>query len=275
MNKYKFNSQDHLHLIYKEELQDYTPLTGTTTIIEVLSKPLHWWASGMAVAKLGWLNPKKATEEERIKSATDCLDIIKGLDSKSYLELLDSAYKAHSDLKNQKAEEGTELHEELEAYIKWHISFNSGKELDDVQPKSWSLKTIEFAKWVDKNVKRFIASEVNVYDQELFVGGIVDCIAELQDGKVAIIDFKSSKEAYFSQFIQCALYDLQLKNGYYDQEGKQLSPSIAISSYVVCPFGSKELAPTIINNTNFLRESAKSCVQLYRSIDSYNKITSN
>ena len=64
--KYKFDEsidpetgkQNHLHLL------DGKPLTGTSSVEDVLSKVLTWWASGLAVEKFGWLNPKKHTAEE-------------------------------------------------------------------------------------------------------------------------------------------------------------------------------------------------------------------
>ena len=55
---YTLESENHLHKL------DGVALTGTSSVIDVLAKPLTWWASGLACAEFGWLNPKKHSEEE-------------------------------------------------------------------------------------------------------------------------------------------------------------------------------------------------------------------
>jgi len=265
-NKYKFTKDAHLHLIWDESIKDYRALTGTTSIIEVLGKPLTYWASGLACEKLGWLNPKKATQEERDNSANKMLELIRTFSTQSYIALLDEAYHAHANVKKEKADEGTELHEALEKYVKQCIKQQDLLYIGD------NTKVQKFANWAYENLQNFIASEVNVYDEGLWLGGIVDCMARTKDGKLAIVDFKSSKDAYFSQFVQCALYDLQLANGYYDAEGNKKGNVEGISKYIICPFGAKEFAPTIIEQTNFLKEAAKACITLYRCIASFDAL---
>ena len=58
---YKFDDKNHLHTLNGKAL------TGTSSIGNVLAKPLTWWASGLAVSKLGWIkktDTRKATKEE-------------------------------------------------------------------------------------------------------------------------------------------------------------------------------------------------------------------
>ena len=43
-------------------------MTGVTTILGVIGKPLTWWAAGKALETLGWTNPKFVKREEGIKS---------------------------------------------------------------------------------------------------------------------------------------------------------------------------------------------------------------
>src|SRR3990167_9275112 len=98
--KYQFNNEEHLHLL------DGKSLTGTSSIGNVLAKPLTWWASGLAVSKLGWIkkaDTRKATKEEvalnaeaRIISAETWKDKIGEMTYEEYLNILDEAYKAHS-----------------------------------------------------------------------------------------------------------------------------------------------------------------------------------
>ena len=214
------------------------------------------------------MNPKLSTKEEREQKAQSKLADILKLDITGYISLLDKAYKAHATFKDKAADKGTDMHEELEKYVKWHMSFNSGVNLDDTSlTQKWSPKVLAFAEWADKNIKRFIGSEINVYHEGLFIGGKLDCIVEMKEGTFAIIDFKSSKDAYFSQFVQCALYDIQLsQNGGFNENGTQiLKPITNISKYIVFPFGAKELKPVVNKNIQSLIEAARACVVIYRS----------
>jgi hypothetical protein len=78
-----------------------------------------------------------------------------------------------------------------------------------------------------------------------WVGGITDCVARMKNGKLAVIDFKSSKDAYFGQFVQAAGYALQCEeNGAYDAEGNKLDVSIdSVGVLYVVPFGSADPTP--------------------------------
>lgn len=121
--KYAFDEENHLHTL------DNVPLTGTSTVVDVLAKPLTWWASGLAVSKLGWT---KAADWKKLKTDIEkgddlarrltvvepVFEMIKGMDSKSYLDLLDDAYKAHSVKLDKSAKAGTNLHEILERYVR-------------------------------------------------------------------------------------------------------------------------------------------------------------
>jgi hypothetical protein len=53
-NRYKFvdTPKEHMHYL------DSIPLTGTSSVMNVLSKPLSWWASGKACEVLGGFRPR-------------------------------------------------------------------------------------------------------------------------------------------------------------------------------------------------------------------------
>lgn len=121
--RYKFNKEEHLHQL------DGKALTGTTTILSVLSKPLTYWASGLAVATLGWTKAedwkKLKTKEEkdadmkrRIAHTSPAFEMIKTLSVEEYIKLLDKAYKAHAEKLETSAEAGTDMHAVLEEYVK-------------------------------------------------------------------------------------------------------------------------------------------------------------
>lgn len=252
--RYSFDDQKHLHTL------DGKPLTGTSSVIDVLAKPLTWWASGKACEVLGWTNSKLTAPQERKTRAGEVLEVIRGLDTDSYLSLLDKAYRAHNDTKNKAATKGTDLHAELEKYVKWKM----GKaEKVDFDPK-----INPFIEWADKNVKKFLWSEAHCYSERLWCGGISDVGAELNDGTLAIIDFKSSKEAYIGQFIQCAGYALEVEeNGLFDNTGEH-SKKVdgTFGALIVVPFGAETVLPVIMRNVEDYKKGFESAVQLYRLI---------
>ena len=253
--KYLFDEKEHLHTL------DGKPLTGTSSVMDVLFKPLSWYASGKAVETLGWLNPKLHSEEKRIESANKKLFEIKGLTTEEYLKLLDTAYRAHDEHKKSRAKVGKDLHSELETYVKNTMKMKFSK-------KPYDEKIKPFIEWSRANVKNFIASEANCYSEKLWVGGVTDCVAEMNDGTLAVIDFKSAKEAYDSHFLQTAGYALQIEeNGMWDSKGihnKKLDKKF--QTLIVVPFGAEEIKP-VVRQYQLVEESKRGfvlAVELYR-----------
>ena len=237
-------------------------LTGTTTILDVLGKNLTWWAAEMAAISCLEAGEKIPTIRKEYLEACASEDKKKAIDAlqKKYPAFKKARF-AHFDDKNTKADKGTDLHADLEKLVK---AFMAGESIPMVFPAE-KAKLMDFCLWAKENVSEFIASEVNVYDKILFIGGIVDCIAKLKDGTYAIIDFKSSKEVFFGQMVQCSLYGLQLaRNGAFNANGDRLLDPLEVSSYIVFPFGAKELKPVQNKNIKSLTEAAEACVSLYR-----------
>lgn len=251
---YLFDKKNHLH-IYEGK-----PLTGTSSVGDVLFKPLHWWASGKAVETLGWSHPKKTDKTEREKKAQEVLDQIKNITLGGYLKLLDQAYKAHNEVKKEAADQGTDLHDILERWIKSQMGKGTEitkEEQELIQP---------FIDWSEENIKEYIWSEANCYDEELWIGGISDAGALMKDGKLAVIDFKSSKEVYTTQIIQCAGYAIQIeKNGLFSEDGrfsKNIEPPI--EALIVVPFGAEKITPKVVYEVDEYKKGFRSAVQLYR-----------
>ena len=254
MNQYTFNETEHLHLL------NGRPLTGTSSVENVLSKPLTWWAAGLAVSKFGWLNPKKYTLEERAVACEEAFERIKNLERDDYAKLLDEAYRAHSVNLKDTAQEGTDLHAELEDWVKVQMGIKEARKI------TIDSKILPFVNWSSENVKRFLWSEAHCFDEDLWVGGISDAGAELMDGTYAVIDFKRSKEAYPNHFIQAAGYAIQIdKNGLWDKKGKMKKVlDKKISSLIIIPFGSEKVEPVVRNNIEDFKKGFVSCVSLYR-----------
>lgn len=256
---YSFDSKIHAHTV------DGKPLLGTSTVVGVIAKPLTWWASGMACSVFGWLDPKKNGPESVYKRAGEVLEQIKQLDTTSYLSLLKKAYGAHNEKKETSAVEGTDMHSLLEAYVKECVERNEGRPLAIGEV---SEKVSSFRAWALQNVEKFEFSEVNVYSKEMWTGGITDLIFVMKDGKRLIGDFKSSKEAYISQFVQIAGYDLQQEeNGLFTEKGENISPPLKVDGYVVFPFGAKEFEPVFRYNTGELKEGFKSALVLHKLVN--------
>ena len=273
--KYKFdNSLDergkekHLHTL------DGVAMTGVSSVVGVLAKPLTWWASSLAVAKFGWikkLDSRKSTKEEVEKNAIERLNVainrlneIKELSDEQYLSLLDEAYKAHSVKLEKSAKKGTDLHEVLERFVKSEM----GKEVKLTEEETKLIQP--FIDWSKENVKKFIASEAHCFSSRLFVGGIVDVVAELNDGTLAIIDFKSADKAYDNHFIQASGYAiLAEENGLFDKTG-QMNKKLEgkITKLIVVPFGAEVVVPQIkVGVVEEYKRGFESAVVLYRLLN--------
>jgi len=254
--EYKFNNVEHVHLLGDK------PLCGTSTVVGILSKPLTWWASGLAVEKFGWINKGNAKKgwtpkSKRLSSAQQGLNKIKSItDVEDYLSLLDEAYAAHSKKLDSSATAGTDMHAELERYV---LSKMTG------QPSMPFPELIQpFIEWADKNVKRFMISEGNVFSERMWTGGITDVMFEHVDGRICIGDFKSSKEAYISQFIQAAGYDLQQEeNGVFSSVGTKLQDPVKVNAYYIFTFGDG-FNVTLREDTEALKKGFEACVLLYK-----------
>jgi hypothetical protein len=259
--RYSFNKKEHVHTL------DGRPLIGVSSVGSVIAKPLTWWASGLAVSELGWTNPKLVDEEERIATVTEAFEEIKTLTPETYLAKLDTAYKAHAVKLKTSAEGGTDRHALAEEWVKDCIAKYEGRPESEVFDEAIA----SFVQWAKMNVKRFLWSEGYGYSERYWLGGISDIGAEVKDGKIAVIDLKSSKDAYSNQFFQIAGYDLIIsENGWFTDDGKRLGtlPS-PITQYVVFPFGMKEPTGIARYDTEKNREAFLAMLTLYKQINNY------
>src|SRR3990167_2529424 len=250
---YKFDNEEHLHLL------DGKALTGTSSVGNVLAKNLTWWAAELSAIECLEAGEQIPTIRAEYEEACKSGDKKKAIDElqKKY-PLFKKARFAHFAKKNKAAEEGTDLHAELEDFVKAMMKLKPVRKYDE--------KIEPFIRWAENNVAKFIASEAHCYDEELWVGGITDCVAELNDGRYAIIDFKSAKEAYVNHFIQVAGYAIQTdKNGLFSEDGehsKKLDKKIEV--LIVVPFGANEVKPEIKYNIEDYKTGFRHAVGLYR-----------
>jgi hypothetical protein len=271
---YYFDAVKHIHYL------DGQPLIGTSSMASVLAKPLTWWASGLAVAKLGWIHKGDKSKgftpiEKRIEVASPIKQKIAEMTDLEYIALLDEAYKAHSVKLDSSAKAGTDMHEVMEEYIKYCINHNNSQ--PDATYKSPYVNVSDENKvklqilvdWSVTKVKRFLWSEVHMYSKVLWLGGISDCGFEDMDGKYAVLDFKSSKEVYLSQFWQCWGYAIELEeNGGFTPDGKKILTLDKPIDYVaVLPFGMPK--PEVFYNVGIVdgKEAVDCMVKLYKKLN--------
>lgn len=237
----------------------------------VLAKPgLTWWASGLCAEKFGWTHP--GNSKDGWKKKEDRLDVsqkvrfdISQKTEEEYLKFLDEAYRAHTNVLREKADAGTDTHAVMEKYIKACIEKNAGV---PIKGSTSDPKLSLFVKWALTHVKKFLWSEVNCYSRELWLGGISDCGYEDMEGKVVILDFKSSKEVYLSQFWQCFGYGMQIEeNGGFTPDGTKVLEPIKIDYVAVLPFGMP--VPEVQYNYDMSggREAVRAMLTLYRKLN--------
>lgn len=271
---YFFDKVNHIHLLNGK------PLIGTSSMANVLNKPLTWWASGLAVAKLGWIHKGDKIKgwtppDIRHDSAEKMRFKISRMSTEEYQDLLDEAYKAHSIKLADSAEQGTNMHAVMECYVKDCIDKNDGKPIKDYKSSYVNVTDVNKEKlqilvdWSVVKVKRFIASEINCYSEKLWLGGVTDCVFEDIDGKYAILDFKSNKEVYLSYFWQCCGYAIQLEeNGGFTPGGiKILSLEKPIDYVCVLPFGMKKPEVQYNFDVSGGKEAVSAMLLLYKKLN--------
>ncbi len=264
--KYIDEAGEHLHTFENQ------PLIGTSSVASVISKPgLPYWASGLACAVFGWTHKgdaKKGFTDRnlRLQKAEEMREKIEYMSTSDFLDLLDTAYSAHAKTLKTSAKKGTDMHAELEIYVKDCIRKYKGTPVPylSVHP----VVTI-FSTWASSNVKRFLWSEGHCFSKRMWTGGICDLGYEKLDGTYGIMDFKSSKEAYLTQFWQCAGYDIQVsENGVFDRNGNKIfTLDKPITEYAVFPFGMPNPYPQFNVDIAGGREAFECEVKLYKKLN--------
>lgn len=247
-NKYRFNNKLHLHELLIGD--KWRALTGCTTILSVIAKPwLIQWAVNMA------MNYVKDKENTFYNSKFTIGDSGKHFDLEALYTVLEEAKTAHSKRKKKAGDYGTKIHSLVELIITNAIEKNGGF-IKNVSSKNKSIQN--FIDWANINKIKFITSEKNVYSENLFLGGIVDFVCEM-DGQVWIGDIKTSKSGVQPiNFAQIAGYELMMKE-------MNLSFAKDIKGYIVInlkesgEFDEKRSVSNINNKKFFL-----ACLEIYR-----------
>jgi hypothetical protein len=105
----------------------------------------------------------------------------------------------------QAAQEGTQVHEMIEAYLNGEeLNFLNSLGNPTYNPDVWQmfLRFVDF--WETYNPK-LIETEVHLFSDELKVAGTCDMVCEI-DGKLWVIDFKTSNHLQTTYDLQTAVY---------------------------------------------------------------------
>lgn len=157
------------------------------------------------------------------------------------------------------------LYNELTEEEKKKYDYPVQEEMDTIMP---------FVLWAEKNIRKFLWSEVHTYSDELWTGGVADVGWEDLQGRVVAGDFKSSKDVFFSQFLQVAGYDIMLsENGGHNAEGeKTFTLERPVEAYCVAPFGQEEFDPIIMDYVEEFRSAFRATVHLYKLNQLFKKV---
>jgi hypothetical protein len=259
---YTDEAKAHLHTFRNK------PLLGTSSVVGVLAKNLTWWSAELSAVECLEAGDKIPTiRAEYLEAKVKGKPGIDALQKK--YPIFKKARFAHFNDKNDKADKGTDMHELMENYVKECMNSFNGKPyaLDSASRGAIDKRLENFIDWSVKEVDKFIWSEIHCYSEGMWVGGISDVGVQLKDGRVGIIDFKSSRDSFDSQFIQVAGYDLQItENGGFTKNGvKIFTLPKPITFYGIIPFGAEEFKVDIRGDVDTLKECFRACVTLYRN----------
>lgn len=156
---------------------------SVTTILNNLNKPaLPAWAA------------KKVAE-----FAHDHLSSWGDLPREAAIDLLKrSPYRDMSG----KGDVGTAVHEAVDNWIRANLD-GTEWELDDIDLLPYVAGVHRF---LSDHVHRVLHSEVTLFNRKYEYAGTADAICKLEDGRVAIVDWKTSKNVYPEHALQIVAY---------------------------------------------------------------------
>lgn len=148
---------------------------------------------------------------EEVPSATTVLKILNKPSLVSWANFLGFKRIKTEDVLKDTSAIGTVVHEAIRAIIR--KSEYVYIKMDDIPPLSYIAGHLRaFLRWYNSNTIEAIFLE-KPFHTDTF-GGTVDFYGKV-NGKLSIIDFKTSKKIRLSMFLQLALYTIMLeKNGY-------------------------------------------------------------
>ena len=187
------------HKFWRMENGKKVRISGVTTFTGIIDKstPLIIWATRLSGAYL----------KDLLKNGT-----IIGESE------IDTAIKQHQIRKQEAADTGTQIHALVSAWIKQE-QINIPADLDPKIRNGFDA----FLKFQTEHKAKWLESEFIVYSETFDFAGIADAVAEI-DGKLVLVDFKSSNSLYPEHAFQAAAYQL----AYEEMTGKKIDHRLII-----------------------------------------------
>lgn len=203
MKKVKFiddNDQHRYETVSGEWLQ------GVSTVSSIVPKDwLSAWGAKEAVKFLGYSDFPEDTERAEEMLAT--IQLLKGDEKKTviekYIELLKEAKGASHRKSKEALVDGKAGHDFLETYVKTKIRKT---ELPKMPTDNLKRPIEQFLEWERNNVSEWILSEARVAYPKKGYAGTLDAMAIMQNGKLAILDFKFASHISEDYYLQLAGY---------------------------------------------------------------------
>lgn len=186
---FRFDPAEHVYTL------DGKPLSGVTTVLGVIAKPmLIQWSAGEAVKSL----------EESIRKNGGTFES----DTPEWEKACKEARSAHRKKKEDAGAKGTEVHAEIEKVIKYAIELSDGYITGRNDAEKEQVKN--FISWAQKSKVKFLASEKRMYSRSMRTAGTADIVCEI-GGKLYVGDVKTSSGIYPEAFIQASAYAAMLE----------------------------------------------------------------
>ena len=185
--------------IFRDSKGKYIPSVTKASGIIDKSGPLMWWVAEMMGLYLidNWDIKKIKKESEK-------------------LELIVTAKKEYRKAKAAAADIGTEIHE-------WVSDWIEGKKPDMPEDEKVVNGITAFLKFQKEHKIKWLESERIVYSKKYNFAGILDAVGRM-DGKLTLVDFKSSKGIYNEMRFQVAGYQI----AYEEETGKRFDKTMII-----------------------------------------------
>lgn len=220
--KLKFDARSHIYTANNEQAY------GVTSIIKSgidKSGPLMYWAVNMGVSMfLKRVRPGVALDELEIEDIAEAIKT------------------AHRTSSNRAKSIGTLVHETIEAIVNARINKRPLPGMPTNESAKHAVQA--FLDWEKRHKVEYIFSERKIYSKKYGYAGTVDIVAKV-DGKLTVLDIKTSKAIYDEMFFQTAAYSKALEEelGYkilrniilrVDKDGKGVEPKEATSTIDEC-----------------------------------------
>lgn len=181
----RFDKHKHLYMVDDEAVPNVTNITGV-----IAKNGLDGWKFKQAIEHL----------EPRLKP---------GLDEVAIRRLLDDASVAADRVTREAGYIGSSVHKWIEERVEKKIA---GRDVEYTLPDHSAVRAgVEaFLDWEIEAGPRYIASERKVYSREHRFVGTLDMLAEI-DGKLSIVDLKTSNRIYAEHWLQTAAYQIAVE----------------------------------------------------------------